>query len=295
MRKIFYKHKLTNLVNVDKIVTVHYLEYPKDFKFEGESHDFWEIVYADTNPVYCSRGADAEFKLNKGELLFHRPDEFHTIRADGVNPANVFIISFTSKSEAMDFFDKKRFSADAKIKNLLHLIIAEALDTFEMPLFDPNLSKLELKSAPALGGLQMIKICLEQLLITLMRRELEKEEVKEIFIPIDAPFSQLEEKIKEYLKERVCDKLKLDELCAHFNYSKTFLCTKFKESTGHTIFSYFINQKIEKAKELIRTKSYNFSEISDILSFDTYSYFTKTFKRVTGYSPKTYAGLIKKI
>ena len=49
--KKYFKHKLENLINVSKIVTIHYFEFDKNFKSTGEAHDFWEIVYAEKESV----------------------------------------------------------------------------------------------------------------------------------------------------------------------------------------------------------------------------------------------------
>ncbi len=42
------KYKLTALneeLVIDQIVTIHYFEFVKDYRFEGERHDFWEFLY----------------------------------------------------------------------------------------------------------------------------------------------------------------------------------------------------------------------------------------------------------
>ena len=54
------------------------------------------------------------------------------------------------------------------------------------------------------------------------------------------------------------------------------------------IIDYYINLKIEKAKELLRENELSVKEISEKLSFDTPNYFTKTFKRVTTLTPLEY-------
>ena len=38
---------LDNSLNVDGVYSVHYFEYMRDFVYRGETHPFWEIVYAD--------------------------------------------------------------------------------------------------------------------------------------------------------------------------------------------------------------------------------------------------------
>ena len=52
--------------------------------------------------------------------------------------------------------------------------------------------------------------------------------------------------------------------------------------------SYFTRLKIDHAKRLLRETPMPIGEISDLLSFDDANYFSKTFKKLTGYTPSTY-------
>ena len=98
----YIKTKPQNLIRVSRIVTIHYHEFGPSFVFSGEKHDFWELVYVDKGTVRIRRDED-EITLTQAQLLFHRPNEFHTIRSLDSSP-NVFVISFTCRSEAMRFF-----------------------------------------------------------------------------------------------------------------------------------------------------------------------------------------------
>ena len=62
----------------------------------------------------------------------------------------------------------------------------------------------------------------------------------------------------------------------------------FKKETGLSIMEYYTILKIEKDKDLLRDKELSVREISDILSFSEPNYFTKTFKRITGFTPSAY-------
>ena len=106
MKPNYTAQRLTNFISINKIVTVHHYEFSKDFHFDGESHNFWEMVYVDKGQVKIS--ADSrEFYLKQGQITFHKPNEFHAISADGTNTADVFVISFVSKSSSMSFFKSK--------------------------------------------------------------------------------------------------------------------------------------------------------------------------------------------
>ena len=90
------------------------------------------------------------------------------------------------------------------------------------------------------------------------------------------------------LKENIYSALTIDEICAKTNYSKAYLFRIFKAKTGKTIMAYFIELKINQAKQLLRENELSVREISEKLAFTTPDYFTKTFKRVTGLTPLSY-------
>ena len=45
--KTYYGTHLKELIKINELFTVHYFEYSKNYIYHGESHDFWELVYAD--------------------------------------------------------------------------------------------------------------------------------------------------------------------------------------------------------------------------------------------------------
>ncbi len=92
-------------LQVDRIVTVHDFEYSSNYAFVGEQHDFWEFVYVDKGEIEVCAD-QRELVLKKGELLFHKPGEFHSLRANGGGP-NLVIASFFCDSPAMEFFNQR--------------------------------------------------------------------------------------------------------------------------------------------------------------------------------------------
>lgn len=47
--------------------------------------------------------------LKKDEIIFHKPNEFHTVRSNGKVAPNVVVVSFECTSPAMDFFRDRVF------------------------------------------------------------------------------------------------------------------------------------------------------------------------------------------
>ena len=282
MKRSYVKIRPKTVINVSRIITIHYYEFGPEFAFQGERHDFWEMVYVDKGTVQVRREQE-ELVLKQGELLFHEPNEFHSIRSMDSAP-NFFVITFSCASPAMDYFKKHSARLDKVLQSYLSSIISEAEKTYRIPKNDTSLKKLKRKENAPLGGEQLIKTYLEQLLIFLLR-VVTKEGNVSAFPQKDAQEDALVESIKRYLAQRVEDVVRLEDICNEFDYSRSFLSKRFREKTGQSLAAYATELKIEEAKRLIRETKMNFAQISHQLSFENPQYFSRVFKRCTGMTP----------
>ena len=137
------------------------MELSKDFHYEGESHDFWEMVYIDKGEMICTADKSS-FTLKSGELTFHKPNEFHNLSGDSSTAPNVSIITFECKSRAMKLFEGKIFHLDAEERALMSMLFDEGLSCYQ--LYDetnPLLQKLKTLPDAPFGSSQMTKNLLE--------------------------------------------------------------------------------------------------------------------------------------
>ena len=130
---------LPQIFSIDRIYSIHYFEYMSNFHFTGESHDFWEFLYVD-----------------KGQVIFHKPNEFHNVEANGIVAPNLIVISFSCKSPSMEFFHDRIASITQSQKRILANLLAEARNSFASPLDNPYQNQLLLKDEILPGSLQMI-------------------------------------------------------------------------------------------------------------------------------------------
>ena len=106
MRELFVKTQLQEVISLDKIITIYYFEFASDYVFQGEKHDFWELLYVDKGEVEIM--ADTEgYRLEQGDIVFHKPNEFHSVWANGTIAPNIVVISFECLSQSMNFFENK--------------------------------------------------------------------------------------------------------------------------------------------------------------------------------------------
>lgn len=283
-------HKISNLLNIGKIVTIHYQVLEKNYSFPEETHDFWEINYADKGDVFV--GIDGKkIELKQGEMLFIKPNQPHFVESGDKEP-NLFIVSFLCRSPSMNFFCDKKYAVPEKYRYLLQNIMSEAMETFNLPDFDPHLNELKLKENPNLGGEQVLKNALETLLIYLLRHAQNKQLNEEFFVSKIADSTELQDEIVRILRSKIYGKFHLEDLRDELHYGMTQLCTFFRKKTGMTIYQTYLRLKTEEAKRLIR-KNVSFLAITDMLCFDSISTFTFVFKKHVGMTPGEYRNSIK--
>lgn len=292
-RPEYIKHKLANVINISKIVTIHYHEFDKNFHFAGEVHDFWELVYIDSGTVLIT--ADKEtHTLNQGDMIFHKPNEFHTISSNKKTPSNVFVITFVSNSKNMIYFKNKIVKLPKNLRPYIEIILKEARNTFNLSNNTPQSNGLVLNESVPFGGQQIIRTTLEQLLIMLVRIQDSKTENINIFPNKEGMDNHLVDSVINLLENNVYGKITVAEICKDLNYSKTYISKIFNKICGCTIIEYYTNLKIKESKLLMRKKIYSITGISDMLSFNNPHYFSRVFKKVTNMSPKDYLNSVSK-
>jgi len=282
MKGKYIKTRVQNIVNISKIVTIHYYEFDQNFTFSGEVHDFWEIVYIDKGIVEI-QSENETFALKQGDIIFHQPNEFHSIKSLNSSP-NFFVISFVCDSPIMQYFVKYRSRLSKVYRPFIISIIKEALNTYIIQDNNPKAKGLIKKDNNPIGTDQLIKTYLEQFLIYLVR-DITSKEIPGIFPSKESLESHLVQEMKKYLKEQTENTIHVSDICNKFGYSKSYLSNLFHQQCGESIAKYMTSQKISRAKQLIREENLNFAQISSMLNFDNPQYFSRVFKRVTGMSP----------
>lgn len=78
------------------------------------------------------------------------------------------------------------------------------------------------------------------------------------------------------------------ELCRISGLKYAHFSQLFTQTYGMSPVKFVTNMKIEHAKELLVTNRHSITEIAEICGYADVSYFSKTFKKYTGFSPSQY-------
>lgn len=290
----YTKMNFDTLFHIENIITIFYMEFSKNFHYEGEKHDFWEMVYIDKGEMICT--ADTKrFILKSGEMTFHKPNEFHNLSGDNSVSPNVSILTFECKSRAMKQFEGKIFRLNSEEKNLLSMLFEEGLSCFRMAdETNPLLQKLERIDNAPIGSSQMTKNLLEIFLIKLNRNTntlTKSMRQVDVIDGVDTPHTVKE--ILDYLKARVYGRVTVRDVADALGKSESSIKQQFARYRDSGIIHYYNYLKIKEAKKLIREGRYNMTQVADLLQFDSPQYFSKCFKSFTNMTPTEYKQSIR--
>ena len=281
---IINKLKINKVFNISKMISFHANEFDNNFIFNGEKHSDWEIVYIDKGSVEVKRDKEILI-LSQGDIIFHRPHEFHSIKSYNSSP-NFFVISFECNSPSMSYFDRYYTKLDKTQKLLLSSAIKEAENAYYVQknnIYEDIIAK----ENATFGAEQLVKTYLEQLLI-LLARQIMNIELKQNSLVDEQDNTEIVARIKQYVAEHLHEKITNKDVCEHIGYGKTYISILFHEKSGFTLNEFINKQKLKRAKELIRTSNMNIAEISDSLSYDNPHYFCRVFKKFCGMTPSEF-------
>lgn len=193
--------------------------------------------------------------LNGGDVIF-MPEG--VIRSRAESPDNADYISFNFTSE--DTPTLPLVLRDA-VRGELRLLVA-AFDEINRKSYLDNKEKYEHLLACSLSVLE----------------DFVKEE----------DLNPLTQKIMSHIHEHLSEKITLDDIGKLTFFSPIYCDTVFKRETGKSIIDYLLDKRIEEAKKLLLEGMLNLRQISEVVGFGDYNYFSRVFKKRTGYSPTSY-------
>lgn len=91
--------------------------------------------------------------------------------------------------------------------------------------------------------------------------------------------------VLDLIESDLSEDLPLKVLANAAGLSEYHFLRMFKQSTGYTPHQYVINQRVERAKELLKQTDMSITEIAYLLGFSTPAHFTHHFRRKTGLTP----------
>lgn len=261
---------VTRLITVESLYTAIKDTKPSTFVFAGEQHDFWEAVLVCSGEAVAT-GDERVYNLKEGDILFHKPMEYHRIAASGGVPLQIKNISFTAKGEGMKLFENRMFS-------LNYSFLEKFEDVFDK--FQKALKLYNQNDEDYYYHANTVATALEGFLLRLSSKH-----------PTDmsetSKEASLYKKIVLTMNENCEKALSLDDLSLLCNMSVSNIKRIFALFSDIPPAKYFLNLRIRKAATLLE-KGMSSSLVARTLDFSSAAYFCTCFIRELGLSPSQY-------
>jgi AraC family transcriptional regulator len=95
-------------------------------------------------------------------------------------------------------------------------------------------------------------------------------------------------KVLEYIEDHLDEDISLSDLAALLGISQFHFSRLFKQSIGLTPYQYLLQQRIERAKQLLKHTNQSIIDIAFLCGFNSHSHLTKQFRQITGVTPRNY-------
>jgi AraC-like DNA-binding protein len=284
--------KPQNEIVIGGLYSLHYFQFASGYVFSGEKHDFWEMVYADQGEAEIGAGREMR-QLNQGQLIFHKPNEFHSIWANYARGASLFVISFACASPAMRAFRGKQFTLLPSQRRLLARMIAEGQQVFGTVLDISSQKRLQPLPAAPRGGVQLILLYLTQLLIELLRTRQPAPARASQPRVADEDFAALFERTRELMSARLDGALRFSQVCRGVGVSATAFKERFRRYAGMPVMEYYRKLRIEEARKRLRAGELNIAQVADELGYSSAAAFSRQFKHTMKLTPSEYLRSIR--
>lgn len=94
-------------------------------------------------------------------------------------------------------------------------------------------------------------------------------------------------RIERYIENNLHTCLSVEDIANQFDISKTSVYLTLKNGVGMSVTEYVNYKKIERAKTLLK-QGFSTNEILELLAFSDANYFSRVFRKFTGYSIRDY-------
>ena len=95
-------------------------------------------------------------------------------------------------------------------------------------------------------------------------------------------------RVTELVHARIEDNLSLDDMAQAADLSTAHFAQMFRKSTGESPHQFVLRQRIERAKEMLRTAEARVLDVAVACGFKTQQHFARVFRQLCGASPTEY-------
>ena len=237
-----------------------------------------EITYFSHNKFASQKRIERhEIKVNEltflfsGEMTYYINDVMHVITSGDIIYVPAGSIRQRELGEipndylSINFHSDTPLEFDTILKNCINNEIKLLLNYYETA-----------QSSPSTDRQAKLRLALETLIMQITDNM------------YDNYTSPLSAEIISFITSHYTEKITLNDISQATFYSAAYCENEFKKTTGKSIINYLIDVRVNAAKKLLAESSMSCARIATAVGFEDANYFSRIFKKRTGYSPLKY-------
>lgn len=242
------------------------------------SHDFLELGF-----ILSGQGRirleNVVYEVGEGDLMIINPGQKHqALVKDLDNPTTEIFIGFSDI--ALPGMEPNHLQLNQG-SPILH-----TTGELRQKLFRICSSMTAENAVCRPGRYFMLKSYLMQVLLLLIREQVEPMECKTGYSFESVNKKYVVEQIVNYFEDHYQEKISLDQIAENMYLSSFYISRIFKSETGDTPIRHLINIRLEQAYELLENGwSGSIQEVAARVGYDDAYHFSKLFKKKFGVSP----------
>lgn len=272
--------RIQEQIHITGLHSLFKIHYDCGFEFSGETHDFWECLYVLEGEL-CVSADERVYNMTAGDLIFHKPLEFHKFIIKNETGATLLIFSYSAEGPLTVWLRNKVFQLSFSQKEIIHLLveyIQSKTSPIDIRVFKHDHYLQPFSKFPYYS--QIISTYLCQLFLILA----EKGTVSTVSSTPDAiTFRNAINLLNANLDQQPT----VNEIAKKCNTSEASLKRIFDKYAGIGVHQYLLKLKINVAKKMLQ-EGVQVSYVAEKLGFTSQSYFSKAFKRETGVTPSNF-------
>jgi len=275
--KTFTPYPVVQQLNIPCMYSFFQEHNDAGYAFPGEAHNFWECVCV-LEGALCVTADDRVYEMDAGQIIFHKPLEFHKLHVTSPDGATLLIFSFDAEGPMTAQLENKVFLLGERHKDIIDallLYVRSRMPYRKQTVQDLPFFLYPFEHLPTYS--QTVVSYLYQLFFALV-------EDGSVSATSSAPDADIFRKAVRYLHSNLHRQPSIPEIAKHCSISDASLKRLFKKYAGVSTHQYILNLKINLASQLLQNQQ-NAAVVAQKLGFSNQSYFSRAYKRQTGLTP----------
>ena len=290
-------YKQINLKNMAIVPLQYYMKWFDDtFSMWMHHHNYFEIMYASSGSFTVETASDEnltdleEHIISQGQFILIKPNFYHILKMNKGQKAFIYNMEFLTTD-----LNHEMISSIRKVMNI----------DFDKLFNETKLSNI-IKSPDGYilsNDTSQIGTTLKELILILENKNKTIENNLQIIIKEISLFIEISNcisnktigaisyirKVNSYIMENYQkNDISISEIAAYINISKSYLEHQYKKQMGQTIWSFINVLRVQKAKKLLYSTSYQISKIATEVGFKDKNQLNYEFKKMIGLTPSNF-------